>query len=57
MRSQYNLLLKIAAFTQVYPELTPRDCSFAEWLVHEWFPQVAWVESVNVKVPDSNETK
>lgn len=29
LRMQYNLLLKVAAFTQAYPDLTPRDDSFA----------------------------
>ena len=36
LRTQYNLLERIAVFTQVYPELTPKDESFANWLINEW---------------------
>ena len=37
LRTQYNLLSKVAMFTQVYPDLTPIDDSFADWIVAHWF--------------------
>ena len=27
---------KVAQFTQVYPDLTPKDEQFAQWLINEW---------------------
>ena len=43
--SQLNLMQRVAAFTQVYPDLTPRDDQFADWIISEWLLQFAWVEA------------
>ena len=47
--SQLNLMQRVAAFTQVYPDLTPRDDQFADWIINEWLLQFVWVEAPSPK--------
>lgn len=42
IKTQINLLQRVAAFTQAYPELSLKDDSVAEWFVSEWAQQLLY---------------